>query len=115
MFSDVSQCFDSLWTTRTLTDLYSNGVHTNILNLINELSKSANIVIKTPVGNTEKGPIEDTIMQGENLSSILCTSTMDKMSKDSKAKLLKYRGEIEILKMGFCHYIFDDNKCGAEI
>ena len=40
---------------------------------------------------------------------------MDKMSKDSKAKLLKYRGEIEILKMGFCDAILVANKCGAEI
>ena len=115
VFSDVSQCFDSLWTNKTLLDLYSNGVQSHLLNLIHELSKSANIVIKTPVGNSEEGVIEDTIMQGENLSSILCTSTMDKMSKDSGAKLLKYRGEVDILKMGFCDDILDANRCGNDI
>ena len=90
VFTDVSQCFDSLWSQKTLIDLFHNGVQSHILNLINELSKSANIVIKTPVGNTDKGTIENTIMQGENLSGILCTSAMDKMSKDSKAKQLQY-------------------------
>ena len=115
VFTDVRQCFDSLWTSKTLLDLYSNGVQTSLLNLISELSKSTNIVIKTPVGNSDEGEIEDTIMQGENLSSILCTSTMDKMSKDSKATLLKYRGDVDILKMGFCDDILDANKCGEDI
>ena len=115
VFTDVTQCFDSLWTQKTLSDLYSNGVKTNLLNLLHELSKSAKIVIKTPVGNSEEGSIEDTIMQGETLSSILCTSTMDKMAKDSKAETLKYRDEVNIPKMGFVDDILDANKCGEKI
>ena len=115
VFTDVSQCFDSLWTQKTLIDLFSNGVKSNLLNLIHEISKSANIAIKTPVGNTEKGSIKDVIMQGENLSGILCTSTMDKMSQESKSKTLQYRDEISIPKMGFVDDILDMNKCGKDI
>ena len=115
VFSDVTQCFDSLWTSKTLTDLYSNGVKSNLLNLLNELSRDANVVIKTPVGNTEKGQIEDTIIQGETLSSILCTSSMDKMAKDSKVETLKYREDVSIPKMGFVDDILDMNNCGEGI
>ena len=115
VFTDFSQCFDSLWTEMTLTDLFSNGVQSNILNLIHELSKSASIVIKTPVGETEKGDIEDIIMQGETLSSILCTSTMDTMAKDSKAETIKYRNEVSIPKLRFVDDILDINECGDKI
>ena len=84
VFTDVSDCFNSLWVEKTVVDLYENGVETNLLNLIHELSKSANIAIKTPIGTTDKETIEDIIMQGETLSSIACTSTMDRISKKRK-------------------------------
>ena len=75
----MSQCFDSLWPEKTLLDLYHTGVESNLLNLLYELSKNARISIKTPVGNSDEGDINDVIMQGETLSSILCTTTMAKM------------------------------------
>ena len=81
VFTDVTDCFNSLWTDKTIIDLHANGVENNLLNLIHELSKTANISIKTPVGVTEKERIEDIIMQGETLSSISCTSTMDMISQ----------------------------------
>ena len=115
VFTDVSQCFDSLWTQKTLLDLYANGVKSNMLNLIHELSKNARIVIKTPIGNTEQGNIENIIMQGETLSGILCTSTMDKTAKDSKTKSLLYRGEVSVPRLGFVDDILDMNKCGNDI
>ena len=70
VFPDVTDCFNSLWTDQTIIDLHENGIETNLLNLIHELSKSANISIKTPVGITGKKTIENTSMQVETLSSI---------------------------------------------
>ena len=114
VFTDVSQCFDSLWTEKTLLDLYLNGVQTNLLNLLYEISKSATIVVKTPVGNTEKGSIREVIMQGENLSGILCTSSMDRMSHEANTVKLQYRNKVEIPKMGFVDDILDMNNCGRD-
>ena len=70
VFTDVSDCFNSLWVEKTVVDLFENGVETNLLNLIHELSKTANIAIKTPVGTTDRATIEDVLMQGETLASI---------------------------------------------
>ena len=55
--------------------------------------------------------VEDIIMQGETISSILCTNSMDVMSKDCQLKPHIYRKEVEIPKMGF---VDDINKCGEE-
>ena len=88
---DVSLCYDALWVEHTLLDLHSNGVDSNLLNLVYEGSKSASIKIKTPVGTSDSKEITDQVMQGETVSSILCTSTVDKISKDNKIKEYKYR------------------------
>ena len=115
VFTDVTDCFNSLWTEKTVLDLHENGIETNLLNLIYELSKSANISIKTPVGITEKKSIEDIIKQGETLSSISCTSTMDRISKESKKETFKYRKSVQIPKMGYIDDLLDVNKCGNPI
>ena len=79
VFSDVTDCFNALWVEKTIIDLHENGVKNNLLNLLFELSKTANIAIKTPVGISEKETIESILMQGETISSISCTSTMDRI------------------------------------
>ena len=79
IFYDVRQCYDSLWVERSLLHLHANGLSTCLLNLIYELSKNAKITIKTPVGKSEEKEINDVIMQGETVSGIICTNTMDKI------------------------------------
>ena len=53
-------------------------------------------------------------MRGENISSILCTSTVDKVSKDCPLENFKYQNVIEIPKLGFVDDLLDINKCGVE-
>ena len=114
IFYDVVQCFDSLWVQRTLKDLHSNGVTTDLLNLLHELSKKALISVKTPIGHTEEKEVEDLIMQGETISSILCTNTMDVMSKECELEPHKYKEEVDVPKMGFVDDLLDINRCGEE-
>ena len=84
----------------------------NLLNVISEMTRSAKIKIKTPDGVTDEAEISDTIMQGETLSSILCTNTMDKMAKECDIEPIKYRNEVEIPKLGFVDDNLDITKCG---
>ena len=114
VFYDLAQAYDSLWVDHTLLDLYENNVNSNLLNLLHELSKKTTISIKTPVGISDKREIDETIMQGEMVSSILCTTTVDKISKDCPLEHLKYRKKVEIPELGFVDDLCDVNKCGKE-
>ena len=114
VFYDLAQAYDSLWVRHTLLDLYENQVNSNLLNVIYELSKKANISIKTPVGITKSKEIEENIMQGENLSSILCTTSVDKVAKDCPIASYKYKDFVDIPKMGFCDDLLDIKICGPE-
>ena len=99
--------------TKTLLDLHSNNIKSNAINIIHEITKS-HVSIKTPVGESDKVTINDTIMQGENISSILCTNSIDKISKDCNLKRFEYRKKDVIPKIGFVDDILDITKCGIE-
>ena len=71
VFYDITQAYDSLWMEHSLLDLHHIGVNSNVINLLHELNKSANIQIKTPVGVTDEMQINDTIMEGESITSII--------------------------------------------
>ena len=62
---------------------------------------------------TEKKAVRDIIMQGENFSSILCTSTMDIMDKECPIPAYKFRDTVEIAKMGFEDDIADIQTCNT--
>ena len=109
---DLASCFDGLWGAKTYLDLYSNGVNNNSLNLIYKINQRATISIKTPVGISEESEIANKIMQGENFSSTLCTSTLDLVSKECPLKPYKYRNIVEIPKVGFLDDILDITYCG---
>ena len=53
-------------------------------------------------------------MQGETISSILCTSTIDKVSKESPIETIKYKKEVDIPQLGFVDDVMDVKKCGKE-
>ena len=78
------------------------------------MTKEAFIKIKTPVGVTKEKSIEEVILQGETLSSILCTSTMDRVSTECTLEPFKYKEKVNIPKMGFVDNIFDVTKCGSD-
>ena len=84
------------------------------MNLIHKINQKASIAIKTPVGTTETCEVKDKIMQGENFSSILCTSTLDLVSKSCPIEPYKYRNSVKIPKAGFLDDILDITYFGLQ-
>ena len=112
VYYDVKQAFDSLWTEKSYLDLHENGLNDDMLTLLHETSKEVEICVKSPVGVTEKGVIRDIILQGETVSSIICTSSVDLMSKQCPLEVYKYREVVDIPKLSFVDDIADVTKCG---
>ena len=53
-------------------------------------------------------------MQGETLSSLLCTNSVDKIGEESDVEPHKYRNKSIIPQMSFVDDIVDVKKCGTE-
>ena len=51
--ADDVKCFDKPWLKDCLLELYNLGYDPNTLKILHEMNKETNIIIRTPVGNTE--------------------------------------------------------------
>ena len=60
-FYDIEKCFDRLWLEDCINSLWDNGVTDDILYLIYMMNRRANIVIRTPFGNTESFTIDSLV------------------------------------------------------
>ena len=113
---DVAKCFDSLWLSECINDLYETGLKNDKLNLLYEANKSASIAIKTSSGVTDRFDIKNTVMQGTVWGGLLCTSTMDKVCKNvynEDSLLYKYRQSIAVPPLQMVDDIITASKCGA--
>ena len=61
---DVFKCFDSLWLSDCINDLYDAGLKNDKLVLLYESNKTANIAIRTSSGTTDRFSISNAVMQG---------------------------------------------------
>ena len=50
---DFTQCFDSMWLEDSIISLKNIGIETERIALIKKLNETSNIIVKTPLGNTE--------------------------------------------------------------
>ena len=84
----------------TYNDLYNAGIQDQKINLMYECDKSSSISIKTPYGLTSREEVSKTIAQGEVMSSIKCTTSVDSIAQQAEENisehLYKYRDTLVI-------------------
>ena len=72
---DFTQCFDGMWLEDSLLSLTKIGIGCERISLIKELNKTADIVVKTPVGNTDEFTVRNIVKQGTVLGPLLCSAS----------------------------------------
>ena len=55
---DYRQCFDSMWLSESINDLYDSGINDENLALIHASNNHNLVAVKTPVGLTNREAIE---------------------------------------------------------
>ena len=63
-FYDIEKCFHSLWLEDCINSLWENGVKDDTLSLIYYLTEKANVVVKTPFGDTDPLSFMNIVKQG---------------------------------------------------
>ena len=115
---DVQTCFDKLWLQASLNALHEAGLKNDMLNLLSQESKDAEIAIKVNDRLSTRFNVKNVIMQGSVFGGLKCTSQMDTMNKIMKQKeslLYKYKGdpEITIGVLGMIDDTLGIAECGA--
>ena len=105
-FYDIEKCFDSLWLENCINSLWENGVKGDTLSLIYYLNKKANVVFKTPFGDTDPLSFMNIVKQGTVLGPVLNNVSLDRVCKESYSHHL---GSVEIRSLEFVDDIADPN------
>ena len=79
---DYKQCFDVLSVESTTNDLYNVGVTSDHLNVIYESDARSKIAVKTPLGLTNRKDVEKAVAQGEVISPLKCTVSVDSIAEE---------------------------------
>ena len=110
------KCFDSLWLSECINDLYDTGLKNDKLVLLHNSNMIANIAIKTASGTTDRFNIRKIAMQGTVWAGLMCTVSMDKLCKlilQDEQVLYKYRGKVSVPPLEMVDDIISPVNCGS--
>ena len=114
---DYRQCFDSMWLSESLNDLYESGIQNDNLAIIAAANAKNFVAVKTPAGLTSRVTIENIIMQGEVTSSGQCSNMIDTFGKEclEEDKLLYlYKDELGVPPLALIDDVLAISRCGVE-
>ena len=112
---DIRKCFDNLWLSECINDLYEAGFQNDKLCLLYYSNRHARIAVKTSNGISERFTIENTVMQGTVWAGLMCTCTMDKLGKQAYSDpslMYKYRNKVSVPPLEMVHDVVCASKCG---
>ena len=79
--TDIKTCFDKMWLQTSTNALYECGLRNDMLSLMFLENMNAQIAIKVNNKLTRRIDVQNVEMQGTVMSSLKCTSSMDRLNK----------------------------------
>ena len=87
-FGDAVECFNKhIWLKDCLLEMYNLGYDPNTLKILYKMNKETDIIIRTPVGNTDNIQVKEVVKQGTIFGPIMCcaeTSTVNSIGEEVK-------------------------------
>ena len=114
---DITKCFDEMWFAETHNDLFDVKVKDDKFALIAKLDEKADVVVKTPCGNTDQFTLENIVMQGSVFGPIKCTIQIDTLGRDCQQYnqgCFKYKNVLSITPLSLIDDCIGFSKCGAD-
>ena len=78
---DIDKCFDSLWLQDCINSLWDNGIKDDTFSLIYYLNAKANVIVKTPFGDTNPLHLTNIVKQGVVLGPFLNNCSLESVCK----------------------------------
>ena len=79
-FTDAEKCFDKLWLSDGIHELWRCGTDIRDCMIIRKLNAKAIVTVRTPVGITDVFELEEIVRQGTVYGPQICISSMDKIN-----------------------------------
>ena len=98
LFTDIKQCFDSIWLDEATNDLYDSGLVSRNLNLLYEGNKTTRMCVETNFGRSERVELNKVVMQGSVPGGLLCSNQLSKLCNKlyEEGNVYMYRSQIPV-------------------
>ena len=114
---DYRQCFDSMWLSESINDLFETGIKDDNLALIHAANAENYVAVKTPGGITDRITVEEIVMQGEVTGPGQCSNQIDTIGEEclEEAKhLYNYKDGLGVPPLGMVDDVIAISRCGVE-
>ena len=85
-FADAVKCFDKLWLKECLLEMYNLVYDSNTLKILYEMNTETDIIIRTPVRNTDNIQVKEVVKQGTILGPIMCCAEISAVNSTGEVK-----------------------------
>lgn len=115
---DIVQCFDALWLEDCTIDIYtSSKIKDDKLSLMYNLNKINYVAVNTPLGQTSRFEVKNTVMQGSTPGPLLCSNSVDTLGRKSilqDENLYMYKNRVKVPVLGCVDDLLGVAKCGKD-
>ena len=77
LFTDIKQCFDSIWLDEATNDLYDSGLTSRNLNILYEGNSKTRMCVETNFGQSDRVELKKVVMQGSVTGGSYCSNQID--------------------------------------
>ena len=115
LFTDIKQCFDSVWLDEATNDLYDSGVVSRNLNLLYEGNSKTRMCVETNFGRSERVELNKVVMQGSVPGGLICSNQISKVCNKlfQEGNVYMYREQIPIPPLAMVDDIMAVVECNS--
>ena len=97
-FTDIKQCFDSIWLDEATNDLFDSGVTSRSLNILYEGNRKTRMCVETSFGRSERVQLNKVVMQGSVPGGAICSNQLSKLCNKlyKEGDVYMYRNKVPI-------------------
>jgi hypothetical protein len=114
---DIQQCFDLMWDSETMNDMFEVSNKNEKLSLVYESGREAFIAINTPFGQTERVKVENIETQGTKITPIKVSIQIDSIGKEcilTNMNLYSYKKLLNIPPLSLIDDVAGITECGQK-
>ena len=110
-FADIEKCFDKIWLEDGLKDLWKSGMSARDCWALKKLNETAEAIIETPIGNTKKIVLKNTVKQGTVSGPRICAASMDTINSVGYKVITFYGPAVEINTLAYVDDLESAGSC----
>ena len=114
-FTDIKQCFDSIWLDEATNDLFDSGVTSRNLNLLYEGNRKTRMCVETHFGQSDRAELHKVVMQGSVPGGMICSNQLSKLCNNlhKEGDVYMYKGRVPIPPLAMVDDIASIAKCNS--